>query len=244
MLDRVDIVLVRPARPRNVAAACRAMKNMGLRALRIVGPAAGLDDPEARNLAYAAWDVLDAAVAARDLREAVAGASYVAATSARAVAGALTPRDFAALAPSRAGAGRVALVFGPESSGLTEAELLLCHSLVRIPTHAEHSSLNLAQAVLVLAYELFLAAAAPAAAGPAPEIAPAGELESVLDALKEGLLGIGYLNPDNPEAILAELRRLIARSGPSPREISLLRGLARQLGWAARDLRAGGRGRP
>jgi TrmH family RNA methyltransferase len=236
-LGRFDVVLVRPARAANVAAACRALKNMGLRSLAIVEPPAGLDQPEARALAYGAWDVLDAAVHAANLREAVSGAVTVAGTSGRDHPHAWTPRRLAREAGARAGDGRLALVFGPEASGLTDEELAQCHVRVHIPTDPAHPSLNLAQAVLVVAYELRLAALEEeAAAGPGPadrERATAGEVESALDDLRGALLGIGYLSRDNPEKILAEWRALFARAGLSPREASLLRGLARQVSWAA-----------
>lgn len=236
-LGRVDVVLVRPARAANVAAACRALKNMGLRSLAIVEPPVGLDQPEARALAYGAWDVLDAAAVRATLREAVAGAVTVAGTSGRAHPEAWTPRRLAREAAARAGDGRLALVFGPEASGLTDGELAQCHVRVHIPTDPAHPSLNLAQAVLVVAYELRLAALGEeAAAGPGPaagERATAGEVEAALDDLRAALLGIGYLGRDNPEKILAEWRALFARAGLSPREVSLLRGLARQVLWAA-----------
>ena len=236
-LGRVDVVLVRPARAANVAAACRALKNMGLRSLAIVEPPAGLDQPEARALAYGAWDVLDGAVRAANLREAVSGAVTVAGTSGRAHPQALTPRRLAREVRARAGAGRLALVFGPEASGLTDEELAQCHVRVHIPTDPAHPSLNLAQAVLVVAYELRLAAF-DEGAGMGPDVASvdratAGDVESALDDLRAALLGIGYLSPENPEKILAEWRALFARAGLSPREVSLLRGLARQVLWAA-----------
>jgi TrmH family RNA methyltransferase len=230
--DLVDVVLVRPARPANVAAACRAMKNMGLRSLRIVDPPDGLGDAAARSLAYGAWDVLDSAAAAGSLREAVAGCVFVAGTSGRPLHGAWTPRRFALEGASRAGAGRVAVVFGPEASGLTTAELGLCHETVHIPAHAAQPSLNLAQAILVVSYEIFVSGREAPAAEP-PARASAGELEDALAALQEGLLGIGYLDRNNPGPILAEIRRLLARAGPTPRELNLLRGMARQLLWAA-----------
>src|SRR6185436_939961 len=206
-LGRVDVVLVRPARAANVAAACRALKNMGLRSLAIVEPPAGLDQPEARALAYGAWDVLDGAVPRATLREAVAGAVTVAGTSGRTHAQAWTPRRLAREARARAGDGRLALVFGPEASGLTDEELAQCHVRVHIPTDPAHPSLNLAQAVLLVAYELRLAAleedvgARVAAAG---ERATVGEVESGLDDLRQALLAIGYLSRDNPEPILSE----------------------------------------
>ena len=228
----MDVVLVRPRNPANVAAACRALKNMGLRSLRIVGGDPGLGRPEARNLAYDAWDVLDAARLFPSLDEAVADAAFVAGTSGRVSASAWSPRQLAAEAASRAAGGRMAVVFGPEATGLTEEELARCHARVRIPADEAQPSLNLAQAVLILAYEIRLAAGGEAAPAE-PARAPAGELEAVWGDLEEGLVGIGYLNRDNPGSILAELRGLVARAGPTPREASLLRGLARQIRWAA-----------
>jgi tRNA/rRNA methyltransferase len=229
-VDRVDVVLVRPARAANVAAACRAMKNMGLSRLRLVGDP-GLDRAQDRALAYGAWDVLDEAQRYASLEDAVADSTLVAGTTGRDEAGAWTPRRLAEDGTARAGAGRTALVFGPESSGLTRRELQLCHLLVHIPTSAEHSSLNLAQAVLVLAYELRLSSGRGPAEAP-EERAAAGELEGCLAALQAALLSIGYLNPEDPGGILAEIRGLVARAGPTRRELSLLRGMARQMDWA------------
>jgi TrmH family RNA methyltransferase len=237
---RVDVVLVRPARAANVGAACRALKNMGLRSLVMVDPPEGLDRPEARALAYGAWDVLDAAQRRATLREAVADSTLVVGTSGRPHPGAWTPRRLASEAAERMGAGRLAVVFGPEASGLTDQELALCHVRVHIPADPEHPSLNLAQAVLVLAYELRVAGIPVPEAESAPRAA-AGDVETTLDDLREALVGIGYLNPANPGAILAELRALITRAGPTPREVSLLRGLARQVRWAAQRIaRPGG----
>jgi TrmH family RNA methyltransferase len=235
---RVDVVLVRPARAANVAAACRALKNMGLRSLVLV-EAPPLPD-EARALAYGAWDVLDGARHAPTLQDAVAPCTLVAATSGRPGSPCWTPRDFALRAPGLAGPGRVALVFGPEATGLRREELELCPWRVHIPAHPDQPSLNLAQAVLVLAYEIFVSSAAVVtpAAGPAP--APAEEFEAAVAALGEALLAVGYLNPARPGAILAELRRLLARAAPSRREVVLLRGLARQVAWAGRHLAGGG----
>ena len=247
----VDVVLVRPARAANVAAACRAMKNMGVGGLCLVEPPPGLAAPEARALAYGAWDVLDGARVSATLREAIAGATLVVGTSGRPSPQAWTPRQLAAEGPGRAGAGRTAIVFGPEASGLRNDELGLCHVQVHVPSDPAHPSLNLAQAVLVLAYEIRMSAlAAPVPAGdagegrPVPERATAAEMEAALDDLSAALLAIGYLNPANPDKILAEVRGLLARAGPSPRETSLLRGLARQILWAAggvaRERGAGG----
>jgi TrmH family RNA methyltransferase len=235
---RVEIVLVRPARPANVAAACRAMKNMGLRHLRIVEPPAGLAEPEARNLAYGAWDVLDAARPARSLLEAVGESTFVAGATARALPEEWTPRRLAQEAEGRTAGGRLSVVFGPESSGLTNQELSLCHVRVRIPTSLEHPSLNLAQAVLVLAYELHVSPVS-AAAVDGPTVASAGDLEGAVQDLRVALLGIGYLNPAQPDEVLAELRGVLLRVRPTPREVTLLRGVARQVAWAGKKARGG-----
>jgi TrmH family RNA methyltransferase len=241
-LARVDVVLVRPARPANVAAACRALKNMGLGSVLIVDPPPGMDRPDARALAYGAWDVLDGAAGKATLRDAVAGCTLVAGTSGRPHPDAWTPRRLAGEAAARSGGGRVAIVFGPEASGLSDDELAQCHLRVHIPSDPAHPSLNLAQAVLVIAYELRMASGQAATA--APERATAGEIEAALDLLRAALLGIGYLNPSNPDAILSEWRALIARAGATSREVSLLRGLARQVLWASeRIARTPGGGR-
>lgn len=234
-LSRVDVVLVRPARAANVAAAARALKNMGIGSLRLVGGCQGLREAPARALAYGAWDVLDAAPSLATLQQAVGDATCVAGFSGRGEADALTPRALAAGAGARVGGGRLALVFGPEASGLSNEELRLCHLTVTIPAAPEHPSLNLAQAVLVAAYELRVAGPAALDGDRAPR-ARVADLEAALDDLEASLLAIGYLNQDAPEPILGELRRLLARSAVTPREATLLRGMARQIGWAGREV--------
>jgi TrmH family RNA methyltransferase len=236
--SKVEIVLVRPSRPANVAAACRAMKNMGLTTLWLVDPGPGLDEPAHRALAYGAWEVLDAARRAASLLEAVEASHAVVGTTARELPGAWSPRRLAEEAPALAGAGSLSLVFGPEATGLTAAERELCHRLVRVPTDPAQPSLNLAQAVLLVAYELrlgWLSSREPAPAGPddGPR-ASAGEVEQAVGELREALVAVGYLDPHNPDRILAELRGLVTRARPTPREVLLLRGLAHQVAWAGR----------
>jgi tRNA (cytidine32/uridine32-2'-O)-methyltransferase len=229
--DHVDVVLVRPARAGNVAAACRAMKNMGLRRLLLVD-APPLDHPDDTAQAYGAWELLDQAVRHATLADAVAGSTFVAGTSGRAGPEAWSPRQLATQGAERAGTGRTSLVFGPESSGLERDELRLCHVVIRIPAHPDQPSLNLAQAVLILAYEIRLSDGRAPAAAPGLDRADAGELEACLAALQDGLLSIGYLKPPDPGRILGEIRGLLARAAPTRRELSLLRGMARQIRWA------------
>jgi tRNA/rRNA methyltransferase len=213
------------------------MKNTGLSVLRIVGEAPGLEAPEARALAYGAWDVLDRAHHHRDLGGALATSGLVVGASGRPAPAALTPRELAARETAVSGARRVSIVFGPEASGLRNDELALCHEIVRIPTAPEQTSLNLAQAVLVIGYEIFLSSSRSASRRKG--VAPAGDLEAALDDLRAGLLAIGYLNAANPEAILTEIRRLVARAAPTDREVALLRGLGRQMRWAGSRIAKG-----
>jgi tRNA (cytidine32/uridine32-2'-O)-methyltransferase len=230
----VDVVLVRPARAANVAAACRAMKNMGLSGLSFVGPDPRPLPPEARALAYGAWDVLDGARVSASLAEATESAGLVVGTSGRLLADAWSARRLAREGGALAGVGRVALVFGPEATGLRREELDLCHVRVHIPTEGDQPSLNLAQAVLILAYEIRLSAETAPAETESPQRATSAESEAALEDLRLALLEIGYLNPQSPRRLIAELRRLLARAAPTARETNLLRGMARQILWAAR----------
>ena len=234
---KVEIVLVRPSRPQNVAAACRAMKNMGLRALWLVDAKAEIGEPKSRALAYGAWDVLDGARRAASLLEAVASSHAVVGTTALEQPGAWTPRQLALRASEIAGHGTLSLVFGPEATGLSAAERDLCHRLVRIPADPSQPSLNLAQAVLLVAYELRLGwlggAGSEEGASEAPR-ASAGDVEQAVAELREALVAVGYLDRQNPDHILAELRGLVTRARPTPREVLLLRGLAHQVAWAGR----------
>jgi tRNA (cytidine32/uridine32-2'-O)-methyltransferase len=215
------------------------MKNMGLRTLWLVGARPELAHDPGRALAYGAWDVLDGARRADSLQEAVSASLAVVGTTALPVAWAWSPRQLAEQAGSLAGTGALSLVFGPEATGLTAAERALCHRLVRIPADEAQPSLNLAQAVLLLAYELRLAflATGETAAPEEGERASAGEVEQAIGELREALLEIGYLDVHNPDRILAELRGLVTRARPTPREVLLLRGLAHQASWAGRVAR-------
>jgi tRNA/rRNA methyltransferase len=165
----------------------------------------------------------------------------VAGTSGRPQPEAWTPRRLAEEAGARAGGGRLAVVFGPEADGLRHDELARCHVRVHIPADPAHHSLNLAQAVLLVAYELRVAMLAATDEPPAIARASAGEVEAALADLRSALLAIGYLNPANPEAILAEMRGLATRAGVTSREASLLRGMARQILWAAGRVAPGSR---
>ncbi len=161
MLEKIAIVLVEPREPGNIGAAARAMANMGLSRLVLVRPPEHRV-PEAFRMALAARPILESAEVVDDLGQALAGFGLVAGTTRRPGAGRrgrVTPRQFAAELPVVAAANDVAILFGREESGLTNDQLQYCQRLVTIPSSDGFGSLNLAQAVLTIAYEIFLVAA-------------------------------------------------------------------------------------
>jgi TrmH family RNA methyltransferase len=192
----IRLVLLRPRNAENLGAAARAMKNCGLAEWTWVRPEAE-DLGPARRLAVHAEDVLEGVHRADSLEEAVADCVWVVGTSSRKVEGKrrLSPRAVAEELVQRAAQGPVALVFGDERSGLTNAEVERCHDLSAVPTAPEQPSINLAQAVLLYAYEVRMAtlAAEPRPSGPLPVAATDAELEQVESALEATLVAGGFL---------------------------------------------------
>lgn len=235
-LAGVRVVLVRPRGAANVGAAARAMKNMGLSDLVLAGPTAPRLLARAATMAVHAGDVLAAARVEDSLAAAVSDCVLVVGTTCRGGlyrARAEGPEDVAPLVVERAALGPVALVFGSEDHGLTNQDLKHCQRLACIDTSSVYPSLNLAQAVLLLCYEVRRAALGKDASSQVAAPAPAGEMEFLFERLESALLRIGYLNPQNPNHIMLALRRLFARAALEPFEVRLLLGLARQIEWYA-----------
>jgi tRNA/rRNA methyltransferase len=230
----VAIILVEPQNPGNVGMVCRAMKNMGLSQLRLVNPCQ-TDHPEALKFAVSARDLLESATCFSSLREALADSPFSVATTRRHGKyrqEIFTPEEIAAKIRGAEGVGGVALVFGREDSGLTTDEVALCRWHATIPTAGDFGSLNLAQSVLIFAYELFRAAGGTVHRQErAP--APACDLETLYDHMERSLLHIGFLNPQNPGHIMRSLRRIFARAELDSREVAVLRGMMAQIDWAA-----------
>ena len=226
------VVLVGTQHPGNIGSAARAMKTMGLGRLALVAPRR-FPDPEANALAAGAGDVLEEASVHATLAEALADCRLVIATTARQRSvpmPELDPREAAARLLAAAASGPVALVFGRERTGLENEELQLCHAAVCIPANPEYSSLNLAMAVQVLAYEwrqAWLAAQPrPAMAASEDELpAPHGQLESFFAHLGQFLDEIDFHKGKAPETVTQRLRRLFLRAAPDPRELRILRGI-------------------
>ena len=228
MDSHVRIVMVHTSHPGNIGAAARAMKNMCLSELVLVSPREFPSD-EAAARASGADDLLAAARVVGTLAEAVADCRVVIGASARLRTvnwPLLTPRAAAELATAEAPRAPVAIVFGRESSGLSNAELDLCTHLVHIPANPAFSSLNVAMAVQVVAYELLLAAGgAQATSGEDGEVASNAEMEGFFAHLEQALDDIGFTDERRSEKLLRRLRRLFHRAAPASDEVNILRGI-------------------
>ena len=236
--ERIRVVLVRPRDGGNVGAVARAMKNMGLAQLVLVDPPA-LDPQRAVTMAVHAREILDASRTVPTLADAIAGCGLAVATSGRATAardGALPPRALAPTIVAAAAGNDVALVFGPEDHGLALAELALCQREIAIPTSPAYGSLNLAQAVLLCSYEIFLAASRAGNAGAERTLAPNARRELLYTKLEEALRGLGYHHRANAAHMMRRLRRLLGRADLDDEEVQILLGLARQIAWAGQRL--------
>lgn len=238
-LKNIRIVLCEPGHPGNIGAAARAMKTMGLSRLYLVNPRR-FPDPEAQWRASRATDVLAQAVVCASLDEALAGAAFAVACSARSREVAVpqtTLREAAAQLVEIARTQDAALVFGNETYGLTTAEVNKCRLLASIPANPDYSSLNLAAAVQVCAYELRMVAEAGdgAMSGARPRVmAGHEEVEGFYRQLEQTMVEVGFLNPEHPKKLMPRLRRLFARAQLEKEEVNILRGIFKALGHPKR----------
>ena len=231
LLDRLSaarIVLVATSHPGNIGAAARAMHTMGLARLVLVDPRR-FPDPEAIALASGANAVIDAAQVVATLDEALSGSVLTIGLSARRreFAGRVMPvREAAVEAIAHCAHGEVALVFGTEMSGLSNAELARCNIIATIPANPDYASLNLAAAVQVVAYEL-RQAAGDASVWRAPRFEPASfdEIEALYAHATRTLADMRFLSPEMPRRLLPRLRRLFARAALEKEEVNILRGI-------------------
>lgn len=233
----VSVVLVNPVHIGNVGSAARAMKNMGLERLLVVNPAAPLLSMECLKMAGNAVDVVQKATVFATFDEAVADHHViVGSTSARdrMVRQRLyTPREIAGLVQEYSETEKIALVFGSENAGLTDAELSKCQYVVCILSAQEYPVLNLAQAVLIVAYEIFIQD--KTGWGERWELATHQEREQMFAHLEKTLINIGFLSARNPEPILHSIKRFLGRADLTPRDIQILRGILSQMEWYAQE---------
>jgi len=232
MLEQVRIVLVETSHPGNIGAVARAMKNMCLSRLALVRPHR-FPSAEATARASGADDLLEGAMVTATLDEAIADCGLVIGASARRRTvewPELDPRECATEVMRAAPAGPVALVFGRENSGLTNDELGRCRFLVHIPANPEYTSLNLAMAVQVVAYELLMASRGEGdspgeTVAKAPERASAGQLQGLFEHLEQALNDFGFADERRSEKLMRRLRRLFLRAEPDADDINILRGI-------------------
>ncbi len=237
LFTRLRFILVETSRPGNIGAAARAMKTMGFTDLVLVNPrfADAAQQDEAIAFASGAQDVLANARIVGSIEEALADCNYAAAVSARLrefsppVTG---PRKLATEVAANAGL-RVALVLGNERFGLPNEIVEKCNVLINIPANPAYSSLNLGQAVQVLAYECRMAALGDelvaTEVGFQGDAAGLTQVEGMYQHLEQALVAIDFLKPDSPKKLMPRLKRLFARTGLETEEVNILRGIAKQI---------------
>lgn len=227
-LTNIRIVLINTSHPGNIGSAARAMKTMGLSRLYLVDPLK-FPDPKASELASQAVDVLGEATVVKTLEEAIGDCHLVIGTSARERTipwPLLTARESAEKIAIEPDHSEVAIVFGREQSGLTNEELKRCHFHTHIPSNPIYSSLNIASAVQVIAYELRVACLAEKIPEKWDyEFADSKAMESFYEELEKVLIEINFLNPKVPRQLMTRLRRLFNRARPDVMEMNILRGI-------------------
>lgn len=238
-LRRVRIVLTEPLYGGNIGQVARAMVNFGLSRLVLVNPREHLT-PEAYWMAREGKGILTGAEVVPTLASALEHAGLAVGTTRRVGKyrrPAVTPEEFAAEVGPLTAANDVAVVFGREDSGLSAAELDLCQWIVTIPASESFPSLNIAQAVLLISYELFLKSheATQTVEDAALTLAGPAELERFYAHLRETLTGIGFLSGDQAPSIQTSLRRIFGRANLEPRDVKILRGILGQMDWYRRN---------
>lgn len=233
LLARTRVVLEHPFFPENIGSVARSMRNMGLSRLHVVGGASPTH-PQAQKLAVRSEALLETARIHEELEDAFAGATLILGTTSRAASEMrpLTPREAAALA--RGHDGEVALVFGNEKNGLSNAALRRCHEVVRIPCLVPDASLNLGQAATIVCYEWLTAALEGGPPDPLvgwPAIAPDAELDLLVGHMEEALAESGFFPSHQEARRKAVFRRMLGRWRLDAEEVALLHGMARKLSW-------------
>ena len=231
-LKNVSIVLHRTRHPENIGAAARAIRNMGIGQLVVVDPQNCDLTKICRLATHAALDVVEQMVVCDTLDAALADFNFVIGTTAR-----LGGQRKVVSSPSKLGpklfsisqGNRIAILFGPEDRGLSNIDIRFCDLLVNIPT-AEFSSLNLAQAVMVMCYELYSFSCGKPTAF-APRLANRYELEAMYAQLKDVLIRVSFINPDNPDYFMNNLRHFFSRMQLRAKEVRIVRGICRQIIW-------------
>ncbi|MGB9500063.1 MAG: RNA methyltransferase [Dissulfuribacterales bacterium] len=231
-LENINIILHRPRFPENIGAAARALHNMGLEKLLVVDPENYNIEKIMRLATHESAEIVNRIKIYDDLESAVSSMNYVVGTTARLGGERQSiqkPADLAQRLTSISANNQVAIVFGPEDRGLTNEEIRFCHVLINIPT-AKFSSINLAQSVMIICYEIFKANKKTKSSF-SPRLASRHELEGMYDQLKDILVRIDYILDENPDYWMNKLRHFFSRLPLRAREVSVIRGICRQVNW-------------
>lgn len=234
LLDNVRIVMVGPIYGGNVGSVCRAMSNMGLSDLALVAPQS-LNMDEARKMACHATEILDSRTEHASLAEAVYDCGIVVGTTAREGlyrTHSSGPREIVGKVLAVAETGKAAFVFGREDDGLSNEELAFCTHVVRIPTGPVNTSLNVAQAVMICCYELFVASGLYQPPHEKSPEASSQVRERMFEIWRETLLQIGFMKEDKADHMMFGLRRILSRGKLSVNDVKIMMGIARQTQWA------------
>jgi len=229
LMQKFSIVLCRPRFPENIGSVARAARNMGIEKLIAVAPENTDRDRMLMMATHKAKALIDGMEIYEDLAEALRSFGYIVGTTAR-TGGVrrpvFTPREMAGSLFHHAAHNDVALLFGSEDRGLTNEDIRFCHQLVKIPT-AEFSSLNVSQAVMIVCYEIYLAGFS-SSLGAGPRLASSAELERMYETVKDVLMEVSFIRPDNPEHWMMNIRRFCSRVTLRSSDVNLIMGICRQ----------------
>jgi tRNA/rRNA methyltransferase len=232
--ENIVIILVGTKHPGNIGSVARAMFNMGLNHLILASPQCEVND-ESYRLAKGGKAVLDSVKICRDLRSALRGIRLLVGTTGKSGgyrASAYSLRSLVSRILDQASQQKVGILFGPEDTGLVDADLRFCQLLIRIPTQHRANSINLSQAVMLVCYELLMGSLEREPER-VPKLASLEQIEAMYAQLESALLNIGFLQPQNAGHMMLRLRQLFGRAGLETPDVGILRGIARQIGWRA-----------
>jgi tRNA/rRNA methyltransferase len=232
---KIVIILAETKYPGNIGSVARAMHNMGLDRLVLAAPRCSINE-ESYRLAKSGKYILDSAKTCRTLKSALRGIRFLVGTTGKSGGYRSQTYSLRSMVPrilDRAKEQNVGILFGPEDTGLVDRDLAVCQTLIRIPTKPKANSINLAQAVMLVSYELLLGTL-DREPGHVPKLASLEQVEAMYVQLEKALLEIGFLHSENTKHMMMRMRRMLGKAGLERSDIGILRGIARQIDWYAR----------
>jgi tRNA/rRNA methyltransferase len=232
--ENIAIVLAGTKHPGNIGSAARAMYNMGLDSLILASPQCEIND-ESYRMAKGGKGVLDSARVCKNVKSAMRGIGLLVGTTGKSGGYRAPASSLRTLVPrilDQAAQQKIGILFGPEDTGLVDDDLQFCQLLIRIPTQHRANSINLAQAVMIVCYELWMGSLGRDPAR-IPKLASLEQIEAMYSQLETALLDIGFLQPQNARHMMLRIRQLLGRAGLKSPDVGILRGIARQIGWVA-----------